>query len=152
VALSQEVTRPRAWVLAARPKTLTAAVAPVLVGTGLAAHHGRLALVPAAAALAGAMLIQIGTNLANDYYDFVRGGDTAERVGPVRVTQAGLIPPGDVRRAMVLVLVAAFVPGAYLVAVGGWPIVWIGTASIACAVLYTPGRSRSRTTGSATFS
>jgi 1,4-dihydroxy-2-naphthoate octaprenyltransferase len=139
VALSQEVTRARAWVLAARPKTLTAAVAPVLVGTGLAAHHGRLALVPAAAALAGAMLIQIGTNLANDYYDFVRGGDTAERVGPVRVTQAGLIPPGDVRRAMVLVLVAAFVPGAYLVAVGGWPIVWIGTASIACAVLYTAG-------------
>jgi 1,4-dihydroxy-2-naphthoate octaprenyltransferase len=139
VALTAEVTRARAWLLAARPKTLTAALAPVLVGSGLAAHHDRFALGPAAAALAGAVLIQIGTNLANDYYDFVRGGDTAERVGPVRVTHAGLIAPGSVRRAMVLVLAAAMLPGAYLVAVAGWPIVWIGLASIACAVLYTGG-------------
>jgi 1,4-dihydroxy-2-naphthoate polyprenyltransferase len=139
VALTADVTPTRAWLLAARPKTLTAAVAPVLVGTGLAAHHGRAALAPALAALAGAILIQIGTNLANDYYDFVRGGDTAERVGPVRVTQAGLISPAAVRNAMVLVLAAAMLPGAYLVAVGGWPIVWIGLASVACAVLYTGG-------------
>jgi 1,4-dihydroxy-2-naphthoate octaprenyltransferase len=129
----------RAWILAARPRTLTAAAAPVLVGTGLAAHHGVMAVGPAAAALVGALLIQIGTNLANDYYDFVRGGDTAERVGPVRVTQAGLIPPATVKRAMVLVLAAALVPGAYLVWVGGWPILAIGLASLACAVLYTGG-------------
>ena len=139
MALTADVTPTRAWLLAARPRTLTAAVAPVLVGTGVAAHHDSFALGPALAALAGAVLIQIGTNLANDYYDFVRGGDTAERVGPVRVTQAGLIAPTAVRNAMVLVLAAALLPGAYLVAVGGWPIVWIGLASIACAVLYTGG-------------
>ena len=139
MALTAEVTPARAWLLAARPKTLTAALAPVLVGAGLAAHHDRFGLGPALAALAGAVLIQIGTNLANDYYDFVRGGDTAERIGPVRVTQAGLVPPGRVRRAMVGVLALAMLPGAYLVAVAGWPIVWIGLASIACAVLYTGG-------------
>ena len=127
------------WVLAARPKTLTAAVAPVLVGTGLAAHDGRIAALPALAALLGAILIQIATNLANDYYDFVRGGDTRDRIGPVRVTQAGLIAPEAVRRGMIVVLVAALIPGAYLVSVGGWPILAIGLASLACAVLYTGG-------------
>jgi len=129
----------RVWVLAARPKTLTAAVAPVLVGTGLAVHYGVAAGGPALAALLGAVLIQIGTNLANDYYDFLRGGDAADRVGPVRVTQAGLVPPATVRRATILTLSAALVPGLYLVWVGGWPIVLIGVASIACAVLYTGG-------------
>ncbi|MBM4183129.1 MAG: 1,4-dihydroxy-2-naphthoate polyprenyltransferase [Gemmatimonadetes bacterium] len=129
----------RVWTLAARPKTLTAGLAPVLVGTGLAAHDGAFAALPALAALLGATLIQIGTNLANDYYDFVRGGDTAERVGPLRVTQAGLIPPHTVRNAMLLVLALAFVPGAYLVAVAGWPIILIGLVSLACAVLYTGG-------------
>ena len=94
--MSAKVTRLQAWVLAARPKTLTAAVAPVLVGTGLAAHDGALAILPAAAALLGAVLIQIGTNLANDYYDFVRGADTEDRVGPIRVTQAGLLSPASV--------------------------------------------------------
>jgi 1,4-dihydroxy-2-naphthoate octaprenyltransferase len=127
------------WILAARPKTLVAAAAPVVVGAGLAAHHASFAALPALAALLGALLIQIGTNLANDYYDFVRGADTRERVGPVRVTQAGLVAPETVRRAMILVLAAAMLPGAYLVAVGGWPIVWIGLVSLACAVLYTGG-------------
>jgi 1,4-dihydroxy-2-naphthoate octaprenyltransferase len=125
--------------LAARPKTLVAAAAPVVVGAGLAAHDATFAALPALAALAGALLIQIGTNLANDYYDFVRGADTADRVGPARVTQAGLLAPDAVRRAMVLVLVAAMLPGAYLVSIAGWPIVWIGLVSIACAVLYTGG-------------
>jgi 1,4-dihydroxy-2-naphthoate octaprenyltransferase len=129
----------RAWVLAARPKTLTAAAAPVLAGTGLAAHHGVLAWMPALAALLGALLIQIGTNLANDYYDFLRGGDTEERVGPVRVTQAGILPPEAVKRGTVAVLAAAMLVGVYLVAVAGWPIVLIGLTSIACAVLYTGG-------------
>jgi 1,4-dihydroxy-2-naphthoate octaprenyltransferase len=114
-----------AWILAARPRTLTAAAAPVLVGTGLAAHDGVLAVLPATAALLGALLM--------------RGGDSADRVGPVRVTQAGLIAPGTVRRAMVLVLASALLPGAYLVWVGGWPILAIGLASLACAVLYTGG-------------
>ncbi len=94
---------------------------------------------PALAALVGALLIQVATNLANDYYDFVRGGDTAERVGPVRVTQAGLLPPRTVRRGMIVTLVAALLVGVYLVSVGGWPVVVIGLASLACAVLYTGG-------------
>ncbi|MDX1494640.1 MAG: 1,4-dihydroxy-2-naphthoate polyprenyltransferase [Longimicrobiales bacterium] len=134
-----EISRARAWVMASRPKTLTAAIAPVLVGTGLAAFHGRQSLGPALAALVGAVLIQIGTNLANDYYDFVRGGDTDDRVGPVRVTQAGILSPEVVKRGMVVVLAAAMVVGVYLVYVGGWPVVWIGLASVACAVLYTGG-------------
>ena len=125
--------------MAARPKTLTAAIAPVAAGTGLAVLHDTAAGLPAVAALAVAVLIQIGTNLANDYYDFLRGGDTDERVGPVRVTQAGILPPEAVRRGMVVVLAAAMLVGVYLVAVGGWPIVWIGLASVACAVLYTGG-------------
>jgi 1,4-dihydroxy-2-naphthoate octaprenyltransferase len=116
----------QSWVLAVRPKTLTAAAAPVVAGTGLAAFHGAAAALPAAAALAGALLIQVATNLANDYYDFVRGGDTEERVGPVRVTQAGLLPPAAVKRGMLVTLAAAFLVGCYLVWIGGWPIVLIG--------------------------
>jgi 1,4-dihydroxy-2-naphthoate octaprenyltransferase len=133
------VTSSQAWLLAARPKTLTAALAPVVVGTALATHDGVLAWLPALAALVGATLIQLGTNFANDYYDFVRGGDTADRVGPVRVTQAGLLTPESVRRGMWTVLGAALLVGTYLVWVGGWPIVWIGLSSLACAVLYTGG-------------
>ena len=91
------------------------------------------------AALAGAVCIQIGTNFANDYYDFVRGADAPNRVGPVRVTQAGLIPPAHVWWGMVAVLAAAASVGVYLVVVGGWPIVWIGLASLLCAVAYTGG-------------
>ncbi len=133
------MSRASAWIQAARPKTLTAAAAPVLVGAGLAEAHGAFALFPVVAAFAGAVLIQIGTNLANDYYDFVRGADTPNRVGPVRVTQAGLIPPAHVWWGMVIVLAAAASVGVYLVLVGGWPIVWIGLASLVCAVAYTGG-------------
>lgn len=134
-----DVPRGRAWVLAARPITLTAAIAPVLVGVGLAASHDTLRWAPALAALLGAMLIQIGTNFANDYYDFVRGGDTEDRVGPVRVTQAGILSPDTVKRGIVVVLGGAMLVGVYLVSVAGWPILWIGMASVSCAVLYTGG-------------
>jgi len=130
---------PNPWLLAARPKTLPAAAAPVVVGTALAAFRGGFVPGPAAAALLGALLIQIATNLANDYFDFVKGADTAERVGPTRVTQAGLISPEAVRNAMLATLGAAVLVGAYLVWVGGWPIVWIGLASLVCAVAYTGG-------------
>ena len=105
----------------------------------MAEAHGAFALFPVVAALTGAILIQIGTNFANDYYDFVRGGDTPDRVGPVRVTQAGLIPARHVWWGMVAVLAAAASVGVYLVIVGGWPIVWIGLASLLCAVAYTGG-------------
>lgn len=134
-----EMTSAQAWLLAARPKTLTAALAPVVVGTALATHDGVLVWLPALAALVGATLIQLGTNFANDYYDFVRGGDTEDRVGPVRVTQAGILRPESVKRGMWTVLGAAVLVGTYLVWVGGWPIVWIGLSSLACAVLYTGG-------------
>ncbi len=133
------MSRASAWVQAARPKTLSAAAAPVLVGAALAEAHGTFVLLPVVAAFAGAILIQIGTNFANDYYDFVRGGDTSDRVGPVRVTQAGLIPARHVWWGMVAVLAAAAAVGVYLVGVGGWPIVWIGVASLVCAVAYTGG-------------
>lgn len=132
-------TAPGLWVQAARPKTLPAAAAPVFIGAGLAALRDGFAPLPAGAALLGALLIQIATNLANDYYDFVRGGDTEERVGPVRVTQAGLIAPEQVRNAMILVLVAAGAVGAYLAWIGGWPMVVIGVVSLVLAVAYTGG-------------
>ena len=131
--------RTRAWILAARPKTLTAAAAPVAVGVGVAALHDVVSPVPALGALVGALLIQIATNLANDYYDFVRGGDTHERVGPVRVTQAGLLTPEDVYRGMIRVMAAALLVGVYMVWAGGWPMLVLGLASLACAVLYTGG-------------
>ncbi len=128
-----------AWLLAIRPKTLPAAAAPVLVGTALASFRGVDRPLAALAALVGALLIQIATNLANDYYDFLRGADTADRVGPTRVTQAGILAPHTVRNAMVLTLAAALAVGAYLVSLGGWPIVIIGLSALACAVLYTGG-------------
>lgn len=136
------ITRPgslQAWAMAARPKTLPAAAAPVVLGAGLAAHHGVFAGLPALGALLGALLIQVGTNLGNDYYDFIRGGDTDDRVGPTRVTQAGLLPPRHVFWGMVVVLAAAFGVGVYLVSVGGPTIVVIGVASLICAVAYTGG-------------
>ena len=136
---AKHVSTAGAWVLAARPKTLLASVAPVLVGTGFAAAHGSMAVLPAAAALLGAVLIQIGTNLANDYYDWVRGGDTPDRVGPVRVTQAGILSPSTVRRGVVATLGLALLVGVYLVTVGGWPIAAVGIASLVCAVAYTGG-------------
>jgi 1,4-dihydroxy-2-naphthoate octaprenyltransferase len=131
-------SRAQAWLMAARPPTLPAAVAPVLVGSAAVARLGFQPLAFVAAMLA-AVLIQIGTNLANDYFDFHKGADTAERLGPVRVTQSGLIPPETVRSAMVLVFGLAALVGLYLVFVGGWPILLIGLFSIAAGVLYTGG-------------
>ena len=133
------VSRARAWILATRPRTLTAGAAPVVAGTGFAAADGVFAQLPALAALVGALLIQIATNLANDYYDFVKGGDTGERLGPVRVTQAGILPPEAVFRGMVLTLALAFLTGAYLVWVGGWPVAVIGLTSMLMGVCYTGG-------------
>jgi 1,4-dihydroxy-2-naphthoate octaprenyltransferase len=128
----------RVWLMAARPPTLPAAVVPVLVGTAAVARVSFRPL-PFLAALVAAVLIQVGTNFANDYFDFHKGADTAERLGPVRVTQSGLIPPDTVRTAMVLAFGLAALIGLYLVFVGGWPILAIGVCSIAAGVLYTGG-------------
>jgi 1,4-dihydroxy-2-naphthoate octaprenyltransferase len=102
---------------------------------------GRFALLPAAAALAGALLLQIGVNLANDYFDFVKGVDTPRRVGPKRVTQSGLIPPARVRLAMIAALMLSALPGAYLIRIGGVPILLIGIAGILAALAYSGGPS-----------
>ncbi len=127
------------WLTASRPKTLGAAVGPVVMGTAAAAAAGGLHIPSAVAALLGALLIQVGTNLANDYFDYKRGADSEERIGPVRVTQAGLVDPPQVLKATVLVYGAAVLVGAYLAARAGWPVVIIGLSSILWGILYTAG-------------
>ena len=134
-----ELSRRQAWVAAARPQTLPAAAAPVIVGVGLAIHDGVAAVAPAVAAFVGAALIQIGTNFANDYYDAIQGADTDDREGFTRVTQAGLIEPRQVKTAMYLTFAAAIVVGSYLVYVGGVPILVIGLLSVASGIAYTGG-------------
>jgi 1,4-dihydroxy-2-naphthoate polyprenyltransferase len=129
----------RAWVIAARPPTLSAAFVPVAVGTACASAEGSLKAGPALAALTGAFLLQIAANFANDVFDFEKGADTAERLGPVRAVQAGLLTPGTVRRGLYLVLGLALLVGAYLTATSGPAIIVIGLASIAAAVAYTGG-------------
>jgi 1,4-dihydroxy-2-naphthoate polyprenyltransferase len=127
------------WWLAIRPRTLPAAAAPVLVGSALAFYDGAFQLFPALAALLGALLLQIGANLANDVFDFKKGADTAERLGPPRVTAMGLLSPNHVFLGMGVVFgLAAFV-GLYLVLIGGWVILVIGVLSILCAIAYTGG-------------
>lgn len=129
----------RVWVAAARPRTLPAAIAPVLVGSALAAHDGRFHAGAAALCLGFALLVQIGTNFANDYFDFIHGADTAARVGPRRAVAAGLISPATMKRATVAVFAAAFLVGLGLVAWGGPWLIAIGVASIICGVAYTGG-------------
>ncbi|HEX6585667.1 MAG TPA: 1,4-dihydroxy-2-naphthoate polyprenyltransferase [Solirubrobacterales bacterium] len=131
----------RIWLMAARPRTLPAAIAPVLVGTAAAIELvGELPRVEGMiAALISSIFIQIGTNLANDYSDAQRGADTVERLGPVRVTAAGLVAPQRVLVATWLAFGIAVAAGIYLATVAGWVIIAIGAASIAAGVLYTGG-------------
>lgn len=129
----------KAWLLAARPATLTVAMVPVLVGSAVAHTMGSLRLAPAFAALLGAIWIQIGTNLANDVFDFEKGADTHERLGPLRVTQAGLLKPQQVRRGMVVSFALATLAGLYLAWLAGPVIVAIGLVSIASGIAYTGG-------------
>jgi 1,4-dihydroxy-2-naphthoate octaprenyltransferase len=134
-----DVTRRQAWLMAARPQTLTAGGAPVIIGVALAAADGVFAPLPAVAALVGALLIQVGTNFANDYYDAVNGADTDDREGFTRVTAGGLIDPAQVKRAMIATYALAVVVGATLVYLGGLPILVVGSSSIVAGVLYTGG-------------
>lgn len=136
---TQAITRRQAWILAARPKTLPAALSPVVVGTALAFADGALAWLPALAAALGALLLQILSNFANDYSDFFRGADTPDRLGPTRVTSAGLIPPAAMRNAIIAVIGVSALVGLYLVWVGGWPILLIGVTGIVAALAYTGG-------------
>ena len=130
---------PEKWLLAARPKTLWASVAPVIVGTAMAygsgSHHWPSAIV----ALACAVLIQIGTNFANDYFDYQKGADTAQRQGPLRLTQAGLVTPQAMKRATALVFLMACLGALILIMRGGLPVILIGTFCILAGILYTGG-------------
>ena len=127
------------WIAAARPKTLPAAVVPVAVGTACASAVGHVAWGPALAALGGAIAIQIGTNFANDVFDAERGADGPDRIGPVRAVSAGLISAAAMKRAMIVAFAIATAFGIYLAAVGGWPVVAIGIASIISGIAYTGG-------------
>lgn len=129
----------RSWWLAIRAATLSAAVVPVLVGSAVAARQDAFSPVTALAALGAALLIQIGTNLVNDVADFERGADTAERRGPTRVTQSGLLAPRQVRTAAGCAFGLAALIGCYLIARGGWPIAVLGSAAIVSGWAYTGG-------------
>jgi 1,4-dihydroxy-2-naphthoate octaprenyltransferase len=125
--------------MAARPRTLPAAIAPVLVGTALAGYGGVFHAARFVAALLGAVFIQVGTNLSNDYSDARRGADAEDRLGPVRVTAGGLLPPKRVLVATYVSFGIAVLAGAYLIAVAGWELLLVGAASILAGVLYTGG-------------
>lgn len=127
------------WWLAIRPKTLPAAAAPVAVGSAAAAADGFFAYVPAFAAFIGALLLQVAVNLANDYFDAKNQIDSEKRLGPVRVTQSGLIPPGQVKAAMALTLIASGLIFLYLTLVGGVVIFLVAVASVLAALAYSGG-------------
>jgi 1,4-dihydroxy-2-naphthoate octaprenyltransferase len=127
------------WLLASRPKTLPAAIAPVMVGTAQAYDAGGFRLLPALICFLFAVLIQIATNFANDYFDFKKGADTAERVGPTRAVAAGLIKPDTMKRATGLTFTLAFCIGLGLIPFGGWWLLGIGVTSVLCGYAYTAG-------------
>ena len=127
------------WLSAARPKTLAAAIVPVLVGASIAWYHQLFRADTTAVALFCAFAIQIGTNFANDYFDFVKGADTDDRLGFERATASGLIKPETMKLATICTMLTAFIAGLYLVWVGGWIVLVIGIASLLFGVLYTGG-------------
>jgi 1,4-dihydroxy-2-naphthoate octaprenyltransferase len=138
-AVAAPVSALRLWIIAARPRTLPAAIAPVLVGTALAGTEGVFHPLAFVCALIGSVFIQIGTNLSNDYSDARRGADTEDRLGPVRVTAGGLMPPKQVLVGTYVAFGIAVAAGAYLIAIAGWQLLVVGAASILAGVLYTGG-------------
>ena len=127
------------WILAARLKTLPAAISPVILGSALAFHDKTFSIIICIVTLLAAVLIQIGTNFANDVFDFYKGTDREDRLGPIRVTQAGLIKPQSMIRAMWYTFSVAIFVGIYLAWIGGWSIVIIGLVSIIAGIAYTGG-------------
>lgn len=126
------------WWLAARPRTWPAAIVPVLVGSAIAARAGQFQVLPFLAALLASLLIQIGTNYANDLFDYLKGADR-HRQGPTRAVQSGLVTPRQMRNAVIIVFGLAALQGVYLIIVGGWPIALIGVMSILAGIAYTGG-------------
>ena len=135
----ESTARVRAGIAAARVRTLPAAIGPVLVGSGIAWADDQFIVLPFLATLAAALLIQVGTNYANDYFDFIHGVDTEARLGDPRMTQTGQLTAAVVRGGAALSFSLAIVVGTYLVWRGGWPVVTIGLASIAAGICYTGG-------------
>jgi 1,4-dihydroxy-2-naphthoate octaprenyltransferase len=129
----------KAWGLAIRPRTLPAAASGVVMGSALAWYDGFFRLDATLGCLLAALLLQIGSNLANDVFDFERGTDTSERLGPIRVTQAGLLSSSQVKIGMGVIFVTAAFLGLYLAWLGGWPIIMVGIAAIISAIAYTGG-------------
>ncbi len=127
------------WIDASRPQTLWAAVAPVVMGTALAFSDGLVHWPAALCALISAVLIQTGTNYSNDYYDYLKGTDNQDRIGPQRATQSGLVAPNVMRRAFIIAFSMAFFAGIFLIFRGGWPVLIIGILSILFGILYTGG-------------
>lgn len=127
------------WVLAARPKTLPAAISPILIGIGISVYLGHFHIGAAIAALMCAVFIQIGTNYANDVVDFTRGHDQSDRLGPLRVTQAGLLTPKQVWGGGIAAFGLAVAAGLYLTVIAGWPVILIGAASILAGLAYSAG-------------
>jgi len=129
----------RPWILAARPKTLPAAVAPVMLGTALALREGAFRPAPALLALGFALLIQIATNFANDYFDFVKGADTPDRQGPARAVAGGMIAPCVMLRATAAAFALAFAEGLLLLPYGGWALAIVGLVCVLAGLAYTGG-------------
>lgn len=129
----------RAWLLAIRPKTLPASTSGVIAGAAAAFADGGFRPFVALAALAVALLLQIGANVSNDYFDFFKGADTKERLGPLRVTQAGLIPPRQVMAGILVIFGLAALAGLYLISQGGWPLAVVGALAVLSALAYTGG-------------
>ena len=137
--MANEKAEKNPWFLAIRPKTLPAAIAPVIVGSALAFSYYSFEVGPAIACLIVAVLLQIGSNLANDVFDFEKGADAGVRFGPIRVTQAGLLTPTEVKRGMWFVFGITGLIGLYLISIGGWVIFIAGIAAILSAIAYTGG-------------
>ncbi len=128
------------WFMALRPKTLTAAFAPMLMATAMAWSNEQAQMWVALVCLVTALLLQIGTNIANDYYDFIKGADSADRIGPTRVTQAGLLTPETVKKAFIVCFVLAGVGWSVLTLHAGWVMALLGILSIWSGIYYTAGR------------
>jgi 1,4-dihydroxy-2-naphthoate octaprenyltransferase len=135
----EDKSKMNAWMLATRPRTLPAAIAPVVLGSATAIADKSFVWLPAAAALIVALFLQIGANLANDYFDYLKGIDTQDRLGPPRVTQSGLIPAKQVKAGIILTLFLSLIPGIYLLTVGGLPVLIIGLGCICAALAYSGG-------------
>ncbi len=138
-AQTNSISKIQAWILASRPRTLAAAVAPVIVGTAITIHDSKFKPLAALVALLCSLLIQIGTNFVNDLFDFLRGTDKADRLGPVRAAVSGLLSVNEMKFGIYFSFGLSFLLGLYLISIGGWLVLMIGVLSILAGIAYTAG-------------